>query len=292
MAAAIIDGKAIARAVRAEVAAKVAELAAAGVRPGLHVVLVGDDPASGVYVRNKEKACQEVGLRSFTHRLPASTPEEDVVALVRRLNGDPDVDGILVQLPLPAGMDAVRVTDAVDPAKDVDGFHPANLGLLLAGRGRLRPCTPAGVMRLLDETGVELAGRRAVVVGRSLIVGKPQALLLLERHATVTICHSRTGDLAAEVASADVVVVAIGRAEAVRGEWIRPGAVVIDVGMNRLPDGRFVGDVEHAAASERASAITPVPGGVGPMTIAYLLRNTLSAACARRGLPDPWPSRV
>jgi len=285
----VIDGKAIAAAVRAEVRAKVEALAAArGVVPGLHVLLVGDDPGSAVYVRNKEKACAEVGVRTVTHRLPADTAEDDVLAIVRRLNADPDVDGILVQLPLPRHMSADRVTDAVDPAKDVDGFHPANLGLLVAGRGRLRPCTPAGVMRLLDEAGVELAGRRAVVVGRSLIVGKPVAFLLLERHATVTVCHSRTRDLAAEVGRADVLVVAIGRPEAVRGEWIKPGAVVIDVGMNRLPDGRLAGDVEYAAAASRASAITPVPGGVGPMTIACLLRNTLSAACARRGLPDPW----
>ena len=286
--AALIDGKAVAAKVRAEVAAKVAELTARGVVPGLHVVLVGDNPASHVYVRNKAKACEEVGIRGVTHHLPADTPEADLLALLAKLNADPDVDGVLVQLPLPPQISPDRVTDATDPRRDADGFHPANLGLLLSGRGGLVPCTPAGVMRLIDETGTDLKGKRAVVVGRSLIVGKPMALLLLERHATVTICHSRTVDLAARCAEADVLVAAIGKARMVKGDWIKPGAVVIDVGMNRGEDGKLCGDVDFEAAAERASHITPVPGGVGPMTIAFLLRNTLVAACARRGLPRPF----
>ncbi len=279
----ILDGKAIAARVRAEVKADVEALAARGIVPGLHVVLVGEDPASAQYVRNKEKACAEVGIRGVTHRLPADTPEADVLALLARLNADPEIDGVLVQLPLPKHIDPDKVMDATDPARDVDGFHPVNLGRLIAGQPGVLPCTPAGVMRLIDEAGVPVEGRRAVVLGRSLIVGKPAALLLLARNATDTICHSRTVDLAARVAEADIVVAAIGKAGLVRGDWIKPGAVVIDVGTNRGPDGKFCGDVEFAVASQRAAAISPVPGGVGPMTIAFLMKNTVVAARARRG---------
>jgi methylenetetrahydrofolate dehydrogenase (NADP+)/methenyltetrahydrofolate cyclohydrolase len=273
-----IDGKSVAAAVRSEVRERVARLAARGVVPGLATVLVGDDPASHLYVGNKEKACQEVGIRSFGHRLPRSIGQGDLLALVRELGRRADVHGILVQLPLPAQLDARAVLESLPPEKDVDGLHPVSQGRLLAGEPGLRPCTPLGVLRLLDETGVVLKGARAVVVGRSVLVGKPVALLLLERHATVTICHSRTADLAAEVGRAEVVVAATGQSGLVRGAWIRPGAVVIDVGMNRGADGRLCGDVEFASARERASYITPVPGGVGPMTVAMLLANTVSAA--------------
>jgi methylenetetrahydrofolate dehydrogenase (NADP+) / methenyltetrahydrofolate cyclohydrolase len=279
----IIDGKAIAARVRAEVAGGVKQLVArAGIAPGLAAVRVGEDPASVIYVRNKIKACKEAGLESFEHILPESTSQEDLLALVSRLNSDRRVHGILVQLPLPKHINADRVVDLVALEKDVDGFGPRNVAALTMGRPALRPCTPAGCIRLLDEAEAKLEGARALVVGRSLIVGKPMALLLLERNATVTIAHSRTRDLAAEVGQADVLVAAIGRAELIKGAWIKPGATVIDVGMNRLPDGKLKGDVEFAAAAERARAITPVPGGVGPMTIAYLLKNTLEAARAQR----------
>lgn len=273
-----IDGKAVAAAVRGEVRERVARLAERGVAPGLATVLVGDDPASQVYVGSKERACREVGIESFGHRLPASTEQRTLLDLVGALGRDPRVHGILVQLPLPAGLDAQAVLEALPPAKDVDGLHPVSQGHLLAGQPGLRPCTPLGVMRLLDEVGVALRGARAVVVGRSLLVGKPVALLLLERHATVTMCHSRTADLAGEVGRADVLVAAAGQAGLVRGEWVRPGAVVIDVGINRGADGKVRGDVEFAPAAERASHITPVPGGVGPMTVAMLLANTVTAA--------------
>jgi methylenetetrahydrofolate dehydrogenase (NADP+) / methenyltetrahydrofolate cyclohydrolase len=273
-----IDGKRVAAAVRGEVRERVARLAAVGVVPGLATVLVGDDPASHLYVGSKEKACEEVGMRSFGHRLGAGTSAVELLALVRDLGRRPDVHGILVQLPLPGQLDARSIIEALPPEKDVDGLHPINQGRLLAGEAGLRPCTPLGVMRLIAETGTRVRGARAVVVGRSLLVGKPVALLLLEQHATVTMCHSRTADLAGEVGRADVVVAATGQAGLVRGEWIRPGAVVIDVGMNRGPDGKLCGDVEFAAARERAAFITPVPGGVGPMTVAMLLANTVSAA--------------
>ena len=273
-----IDGKSVAAVVRSEVRDRVARLASRGVIPVLATVLVGDDPASHLYVGNKEKACQEVGMRSFGHRLAASTGQAELLALVRELGRRRDVHGILVQLPLPPRLDARAVIEALPPEKDVDGLHPVSQGRLLAGAPGLRPCTPLGVLRLIDETGVALKGARAVVVGRSLLVGKPVALLLLERHATMTVCHSRTADLEHEVGRAEVLVAATGQAGLVRGAWIRPGAVVIDVGMNRGPDGRFCGDVEFAGARERASHITPVPGGVGPMTVAMLLANTLSAA--------------
>jgi len=273
-----IDGKAVAAVVRGEVRARVARLAERGTIVGLATVLVGDDPASQVYVGHKQKACGEVGIRSFGHRLPATTTQAELLALVRELAADPSVHGILVQLPLPKGLDADAVIDAIPPAKDVDGLHPVNQGRLMAGVPGLRSCTPLGVMRLLDEAGVELKGARAVVVGRSVLVGKPLALLLLERHATVTLCHSRTRDLGAEVGRADVVVAAAGQPGLVRGEWIAPGAVVIDVGTNRTPEGKLCGHVESAVARERARAITPVPGGVGPMTVAMLLANTVTAA--------------
>ena len=279
----ILDGKALAARVRAGLATEAARLTGKGVTPGLAVVLVGEDPASQVYVRNKTKACHEAGFRTFDHKLPATTSESDLLALVAKLNDDPEVDGILVQLPLPAGIDARRVLLAVNPRKDVDGFHPDNLGRLLMGKPRFIACTPFGIMKLIEEAGVPLSGAEAVVVGRSNTVGKPIAALLIAADATVTICHSRTRDLAAAVGRADVLVAAVGRPEMIRGAWIKPGAVVIDVGINRLPSRKLVGDVEFAAAAERASAITPVPGGVGPMTVAMLLSNTLASARRRAG---------
>jgi methylenetetrahydrofolate dehydrogenase (NADP+)/methenyltetrahydrofolate cyclohydrolase len=274
----IIDGKQVAARVRAEVAAAVKELERAGRRPGLTVVRVGDDPASALYVRGKRKACEEVGILSVEHHLPASTEQRDLLALLATLNADPSVHGILVQLPLPDPIDGGRVLEALDPRKDADGLHPANVGALWTGKPAPRPCTPAGVIRLLDEAKCDPKGKRALVIGRSHLVGKPMAAMLLERHATVTVAHSRTADLASEVARADIVVAAMGKAELVKGGWVKEGAVVIDVGMNRLPSGRLVGDVEFAEASRRASAITPVPGGVGPMTIAMLLVNTVELA--------------
>jgi methylenetetrahydrofolate dehydrogenase (NADP+)/methenyltetrahydrofolate cyclohydrolase len=284
MAAKILDGKALAARIRRELADDTARLRDAGVQPGLAVVLVGDDPASQIYVRSKTAACAEAGIRTFDHRLPASTPEPELMALVASLNTNPDVDGILIQLPLPAGLDARRILFAVDPRKDVDGIHPENVGRLLMGEPRFVSCTPFGVMKLLEEAGASLAGADAVVVGRSNMVGKPMAALLLNANASVTICHSKTRDLAATVARADVVVAAVGRPEMNRGAWIKPGAVVIDVGINRVGEKKLLGDVEFAAAAERASAITPVPGGVGPMTIAMLLANTVAAAKARAAL--------
>ncbi len=278
----IIDGKAVAAAVRDEVRAEAAAFhERVGRAPGLATVLVGDDPASHTYVRNKRKACAEVGLASIAHELSADTAQEELLALVEGLNAREDADGILVQLPLPPQINASVILDAIDPAKDVDGLHPMNQARLVAGYPGLRPCTPQGVMRLLDSTGVELRGARALVVGRSNLVGKPAVFLLLERHATVTVCHSRTRDLAGEVGRADVLVAAIGKAELIRGDWIKPGAVVVDVGTNRNEAGKLVGDVEFERARERAAFITPVPGGVGPMTIAMLLKNTVAAAEAR-----------
>ena len=277
----ILDGRAIAQTVRIEVAAAVRELTG---QPGLAVVLVGEDPASQIYVKNKASACHEVGIATFDHRLPATTTTGELVDLIAGLNRDPRVHGVLVQLPLPRHIAADLVLDALAPEKDADGFGPHSAGALSLGRPGIRPCTPLGCLRLLDEAGTQLAGARALVVGRSNIVGKPMALLLLERNATVTVAHSRTRDLAAEVAQADVLVAAIGKAEMIRGAWIKPGATVIDVGMNRNAAGKLCGDVEFAAAAERARAITPVPGGVGPMTIAYLLSNTIQAARAQLGL--------
>ncbi|MBI2892715.1 MAG: bifunctional methylenetetrahydrofolate dehydrogenase/methenyltetrahydrofolate cyclohydrolase FolD [Deltaproteobacteria bacterium] len=278
----VIDGKAVAAKVRGEVREAASVFAARhGRPPGLAAVLVGDDPASARYVASKEKAGAEVGIAGKVVRLPADIGEDALARVVDSLNADPIIDGFIVQLPLPPGIDASRILDRIDPAKDVDGLHPNNLGLLVAGRPGLVPCTPLGCLRLLDEHGVDARGKHAVVLGRSNIVGKPVALLLLERHATVTICHSRTADLAAEVGRADIVVAAIGKAEMVKGAWLKPGAVVIDVGINRNAAGKLVGDVEYAPALERAAAITPVPGGVGPMTVAYLMHNTVQAARAR-----------
>jgi methylenetetrahydrofolate dehydrogenase (NADP+)/methenyltetrahydrofolate cyclohydrolase len=268
--------------VRAEVAARArAYQVRFGRRPGLAVVQVGEDPASTVYVRNKRRSCEDVGIESFAHDLPASTGEAELLALVAALNRDARVDGILMQMPLPKGLDASRIIDAIDPAKDVDGLHPTNAGLLLVGRPGLRACTPSGCMRLIAEAQCDPAGKSAVVVGRSILVGKPMALLLLEANATVTIAHSRTADLAATVRGADIVVAAVGRAHMIKGAWIKPGAVVLDVGTNKGADGKLTGDVEFEAARLVASAITPVPGGVGPMTIAMLLSNTVDAALAR-----------
>ena len=274
----ILDGKVVAERVRAEVGRRVAALVERGIVPGLATVLVGDDPASRVYVGSKEKGCAALGMRSFGHRLAADATTPQLVALVGELNGRADVHGILVQLPLPDAIDEDAVIQAIAPPKDVDGLTIASQGRLLTGRPGLRPCTPLGIMRLIAETRRELRGTHAVVVGRSNLVGKPIALMLLEQHATVTLCHSRTRDLAGVVRGADVVVAAVGRAELVRGDWIRDGAVVIDVGINRTADGKLVGDVEFAAARQRAAWITPVPGGVGPMTVAMLLANTVAAA--------------
>jgi methylenetetrahydrofolate dehydrogenase (NADP+)/methenyltetrahydrofolate cyclohydrolase len=274
----LIDGRAVAAALRAEVAARVARLS---YRPGLAVVLVGEDPASAVYVRAKDRAATAAGIAAHTLRLPAATTEADLLGVIAGLNADAAVDGI-VQLPLPPQIRARAVIEAIDPAKDVDGFHPINVGRLHDGVAALVPCTPLGVMKLLAAAEVALRGARALVLGRSAIVGKPMAALLTAADATVTIAHSRTRDLPAECRRAEVLVAAIGRAELVRGDWIAAGAAVIDVGINRLPDGRLVGDVAYAEAARVAGAITPVPGGVGPMTIACLLENTLKAAEARR----------
>ena len=275
----LLDGKAVAAKVRAEVARRAADFAARhGRRPGLAVVQVGEDPASSVYVRNKRRSSLEAGIESIAHDLATTASEAQILELVHRLNRDPRVDGILVQLPLPKGVNADRVMDAVDPLKDVDGFHPVNTGLLAQKRPRLRPCTPFGVIRLAREYGIDLTGLRATVVGASNIVGRPMALELLLARATVTVCHTGTRDLRAEVERAEVLVAAVGKAGFIPGEWIRPGAAVFDVGINRTPGGALVGDVEFEAAAARAGWITPVPGGLGPMTIAMLLSNAVDAA--------------
>lgn len=273
----LIDGKAIAAQVRNDLKTKVDDLKTKGITPGLAVVLVGEDPASAVYVRNKGKACEKTGINSFQHTLPAETSMEDLLTLIDKLNNDDAVHGILVQLPLPKHMDESKVIEAITPSKDVDGFHPYSVGRLTTGSPTFRSCTPFGIIKLLETTGIEISGKDAVVVGRSNIVGKPIALMLLEKNATVTICHSRTQNLADKVRGADIVIAAVGIAEFVKGSWIKEGAVVIDVGINRTDDG-LVGDVEFEAALKRASAITPVPGGVGPMTIAMLLYNTVESA--------------
>jgi len=305
MTARILDGAAVARTIRGEVAERVRELADRGIRPRLDVILVGDDPASAVYVRSKARACERAGIASETHRLPADTGQETLEALIDRLNADREVDGILVQLPLPEGLDTHAILDRIDPKKDVDGFHPENVGLLVQGRPRFVPCTPAGIVELLDREGVVIEGRRAVVVGRSDIVGKPMALLLLHRHATVTVCHSRTSDLSAVTREADILVAAAGRRALIGPEHVKPGAVVVDVGIHRLTEraeverlfpgdgarmARFeekgsvlTGDVDFVRVARVASAVTPVPGGVGPLTIAMLLSNTVDAARWRRG---------
>jgi methylenetetrahydrofolate dehydrogenase (NADP+)/methenyltetrahydrofolate cyclohydrolase len=295
MTAQLIDGTAIAASLRARVATTAADiLARHAVVPGLAVVLVGNNPASQVYVRSKIKMTKEAGLNSIEHMLPETATQAELMAVVKQLNADPSVDGILVQLPLPAQMDADAVIAAIDPAKDVDGFHPINAGRLMTGTGGLVPCTPLGSLKLLQSVRSDLSGLEAVVVGRSNIVGKPMAQLLLAQSCTVTVAHSKSHDLPAICRRADILVAAVGRPEMIKGDWIKPGAIVIDVGINRVPDPakgegktRLVGDVDFASASARAGFITPVPGGVGPMTIACLLANTLTAAAKRRGWPDP-----
>jgi len=297
----IIDGKAFAAGLRGRIAGQVTQLKERhGITPGLAVVLVGEDPASQIYVRNKGRATLEVGMKSFEHRLPAATSQDELLDLVHRLNGDGQVNGILVQLPLPDQIDAAAVIDAIDPDKDVDGFHVVNAGRLAVGAPALVPCTPVGCLMLIkDVLGDDLSGSRALVIGRSNIVGKPMAQLLLRESCTVTIAHSRTRDLPGEARRADILIAAVGRAQMVKGDWIKPGAVVIDVGMNRIPapekgEGktRLVGDVDFEAAREVAGAITPVPGGVGPMTIACLLLNTLTATCRAAGVEVPESSEV
>ncbi len=281
MSAKLIDGRALSEEIRAEVAEGVKEVTRKlGRPPGLSVVLVGEDPASKIYVRNKERASKKLGMKGEVIRMPATSTHDEVLATVQELNAREDVDGILVQLPVPDQVDDEAIIDAIDPSKDVDGFHPHNLGLLMADRPFLMGCTPYGIMEMLRRYDVSIKGKNAVVVGRSLIVGKPMALMLLREHATVTICHSRTQDLAAEVRKADIVVAAVGRANLITADMVKPGAVVIDVGMNRLDD-KLVGDVDFDAVKEVASLITPVPGGVGPMTITMLMKNTLVAASAK-----------
>ncbi len=281
----LIDGKAIAQSLKQQVRAAIEARVAAGARrPGLAVVLVGSDPASEVYVRNKRRSCEEVGVISVAHDLPGNTSEAELLALLRKLNDEPSIDGILVQLPLPSQIRGRAVIEAVDPAKDVDGLHPYNLGRLAQREPLLRACTPYGVMKMLQHIGIAPSGMQAVVVGASSIVGRPMALELLLAGATTTVCHTRTRNVAAEVARAELLVVAVGKPQMVLGSWVRPGAVVIDIGIHRLPGGGLVGDVEFAPAAARAAWITPVPGGVGPMTIATLLSNTLEASERRQGL--------
>jgi methylenetetrahydrofolate dehydrogenase (NADP+)/methenyltetrahydrofolate cyclohydrolase len=288
MTAQLIDGKAVAATLRVTVAADVAVLTKRGIKPGLAVVLVGEDPASQVYVRSKATQTVEAGMESFEYRLPIDTSEATLLALVERLNGDQAVDGILVQLPLPPQIDVYRLLRAIDPLKDVDGFHPVNVGLVATGAEGIVPCTPLGSLLLLKSVSNTLAGLNAVIVGRSNIVGKPMAQLLLGENCTVTVCHSRSRDIPDICRGADILIAAVGRPEMIRGDWIKPGAIVVDVGINRLSDtegkSRLVGDVAFAEGRKVASAITPVPGGVGPMTIACLLRNTVEAARRRRGL--------
>jgi methylenetetrahydrofolate dehydrogenase (NADP+)/methenyltetrahydrofolate cyclohydrolase len=275
MTAQLLDGKALAASIRASVRERIRK---SGLRPGLAVILAGDDPASKVYVRNKTRACEEAGVHSVQIDYPASVTQEELIRRISKLNADPAIHGILVQLPLPAHLDAAAVLDAVAPHKDADGFHPANLGALLSGRPRFVPCTPAGIVRLVEHAGVPLGGRRAVVIGRSTIVGKPLALLLLQKDMSVTICHSKSRDLAHIAAEADVLVAAVGRPKLVTAAMVKPGACVVDVGINRLADGSLAGDVDFAAVKEIAGWISPVPGGVGPMTIAMLLENCVHAA--------------
>lgn len=281
---ALLDGKTLAMAVRKEVKEQTAEFVKKwGRPPALHVVLVGEDPASQIYVRNKGKACKKAGIDFDEHKLDATTTTDQLLRLVQRLSSDNRIDGVLVQMPLPDHIQADAIISAIDPQKDVDGFHPVNLGKLISGNPHLVPCTPLGCMKLLEEADVALKGKNAVVIGRSTVVGKPMAIMLLEKHATVTICHSRTEKLAHIVAEADVVVAATGQPELIKGEWIKKGAVVLDVGMNRRDDGTLLGDVEYPTAAVRAAWISPVPGGVGPMTIACLISNTVKAANARLG---------
>ena len=278
MPAIIIDGKSLAATVRAAQKSAIESLAARGARPGLAAVLVGDDPASRVYVRNKARACEETGVRSESHEFPENVSQSTLIECIARLNADRAVHGILVQLPLPRQLDAARILAAVSPAKDVDGFHAVNLGALVQGRPGFVPGTPAGVMRLLEHADVALAGKNATIVGRSTIVGKPLAMLLLQKDATVTICHSKTRDLASITRQADILIAAVGRAKLITAGMVKPGACVIDVGVNRMADGKLAGDVDFAAVKEIAGSITPVPGGVGPMTVAMLIVNTVHAA--------------
>lgn len=284
MSAQILDGKALAAEIRSEVKTQVAALAEKGVSTALAVILVGDDSASQVYVRNKIKACADTGIRSLEFRMPAETTQQQLLAKIAELNADENVDGILVQLPLPKQINADAVISAIDPAKDVDGFHVANAGALVTGKQGFVPCTPFGVMRLIEKSGVDPRGKSAVIVGRSNIVGKPMALLLLAADATVTVAHSRTPDLCAVTRNADILVAAVGRAKLIKADMVKPGAVVIDVGMNRDENGKLCGDVDFAEVKEIAGSITPVPGGVGPMTIAMLMQNTVLAAQMRRGI--------
>lgn len=277
----LIDGKAVSAACRATIGAEVAALTAAGNRPGLAVVIVGEDPASKTYVKNKKKACEELGIYSEEFALPAETTEEKLLELVAQLNARPEISGILVQLPLPRHIDEKRILYSIDPTKDVDAFHPQNVGRIMIGDFRFLPCTPAGVMELIASTGIEIAGKHCVVIGRSNIVGKPMSMLMLHKSATVTICHSRTSDLPAVARSADILIVAIGKAKFVTADMVRPGAIVIDVGMNRDENGKLCGDVDFATVEPVAGYITPVPGGVGPMTITMLMQNTVTAARLR-----------
>jgi methylenetetrahydrofolate dehydrogenase (NADP+)/methenyltetrahydrofolate cyclohydrolase len=284
----LIDGKAISKALKADVKVAIDALVArGGRRPGLAVVMVGADPASGIYVRNKRIACEETGILSVAHDLPADTSEAGLLQLIEQLNGDPTVDGILVQSPLPKHISEHAVIERIDPRKDVDGFHPYNVGRLVIRQPLMRPCTPYGVMIMLEKMGLPVRGKDAVVVGQSNIVGRPMALELLMASATITVCHSKTRDLRAEVARAEILVVGTGKPNMIPGAWVREGAVVIDVGINRMPDGRICGDVEFGPAAERAGYITPVPGGVGPMTIAALMKNTLESTLLRQGPAAP-----
>ena len=277
----IIDGKAIAAQIRSEIKDEIQML---GIKPGLAVILVGDDPASAVYVRNKKRACEEVGIYSESYELPKDTTEARLLELIDTLNKKEEINGILVQLPLPPHINEKNIILAINPEKDVDAFHPVNVGKIVTNDYNFLPCTPAGVMLLLERSGIDIAGKKCVVVGRSNIVGKPQALLMLHGNATVTICHSKTENLKAECQSADILVVAIGKADFITGDMIKDGAVVIDVGMNRRPDGKLTGDVDYASCEPKASFITPVPGGVGPMTITVLMKNTLTSAKKAKGM--------
>ena len=292
MSAKLIDGKAIAQEYRAELALRVGRLVEGGHAPGLAVVIVGDDPASKVYVRNKALASEGIGVRSQVHALPEDTSQATLIALVNGLNADPSVHGILVQLPLPKHISSRAVIETISPDKDVDGFHYRNIGALFVGESAFYPCTPWGIMKMLEHESIPIEGKHAVVVGRSTIVGKPMALMLLQASATVTVCHSKTRDLGAVTRQADILVAAVGRARMITGDMVKPGAVVIDVGVNRLPDGRLAGDVDFEAAAQVASHITPVPGGVGPMTIAMLLGNTVKSAERVAGLGAPMETRI
>lgn len=278
MPAKILDGKMLSAKIKDELKTEVEALKAQNINPALAVIIVGDDPASKIYVKNKKLACEYCGIKSLEYALPATTTQDELLALIEKLNNDNSVSGILCQLPLPKGLDEEVVINAISPKKDVDAFHPVNVGKIMVGNFDFLPCTPAGVMELIKLSGIEVKGKKCVVVGRSNIVGKPMSMLLLHQHGTVTICHSKTADLKAEVKQADIVVAAVGVPELIKGDMIKEGSIVIDVGMNRLPDGKLVGDVEFDTCYEKASAITPVPGGVGPMTIAMLMKNTTKAA--------------